>query len=78
METAAAPVSDAEDAAPEAVDPEPRRYHPWMVARRERFRNRVPEIELVDHHGERHELYEDLLRDRTVVIHFMFTTCTGT
>ncbi len=39
--------------------------------------DRFPDIALVDQSGKTHHFYRDLVKDRTVVIQFFYTTCTG-
>jgi cytochrome oxidase Cu insertion factor (SCO1/SenC/PrrC family) len=38
---------------------------------------RVPDINVLDQHGKRLRFYSDLVKGKTVVINFIFTTCTG-
>jgi len=42
-----------------------------------RYSDKFPDIELVDHEGRKHRFYSDLVRDRIVVIQFLYTVCTG-
>ena len=44
---------------------------------REKPSDRFPNTELVASDGKTYRFYEDLVRDRIVVIQFMYTTCTG-
>jgi protein SCO1/2 len=45
---------------------------------RERLRQRYfPDVMLVTHEGERVRLYEDLIRDKIVVLNFFYATCEG-
>jgi len=45
---------------------------------REQFqRRRLPNLELVTHAGRRVRFYDDLVRDRKVVINFMYAHCQG-
>ena len=53
---------------PPAVQPDPR----------EQFRSRhFPNVPLVTHSGQRVRFYDDLLKDRKVVINFMYTVCSN-
>jgi protein SCO1 len=36
----------------------------------------VPDVEVLDQNGKKQRFYSDLVKDRVVVINFMFTTCT--
>ena len=38
--------------------------------------SRIPDIPVVDQNGKRLNFYSDLIKDRTVAINFIFTTCT--
>ena len=42
---------------------------------RRRATDPLPNVELVRHDGERVRFYEDLVRDKVVVLNFMYTTC---
>jgi len=44
---------------------------------RELIRRRLPNVELITHHGRRVRFYDDLVRDRKVVVSFMYTHCQG-
>jgi len=46
--------------------------------RRAAMRERLAGYTLVDHEGHSRRVYEDLVRDRSVMIQFMYTTCDGT
>jgi protein SCO1/2 len=46
---------------------------PTPVARR---RSRFPNMALITHEGKAVRFYDDLVQDKTVVIHFMYTSCT--
>ncbi len=37
----------------------------------------IPNVEVVTHEGRRVRFYDDLIKDRVVLINFMFTTCRG-
>jgi protein SCO1 len=41
-----------------------------------RRQNRFPNMRLTSHEGKTVRFYDDLVRDKTVVIHFMYTNCT--
>src|SRR5258708_7410927 len=51
----------------------------WTAASpRDQIRRRYfPDIHLVTHLGQRVRLYEDLVKDKLVVLNFMYTRCTG-
>ena len=36
----------------------------------------IPDVEVLDQNGKKRRFYSDLVKDRVVVINFMFTTCT--
>lgn len=61
--------------APEFVD-KGARARPHAESRG-RYSDRFPDTRLVDHRGRSHRFYSDLVRDRTVVIQFFYTTCDG-
>ncbi|MDE0960632.1 MAG: hypothetical protein OSB09_07610 [Planctomycetota bacterium] len=42
-----------------------------------RYSDKFPNILLTDHTGVKHRFYEDLVKDRRVVIQFFYTTCSG-
>ncbi|WP_139556792.1 SCO family protein [Methylotetracoccus oryzae] len=44
----------------------------------ERRRNRFPNVPVVDHEGNTHRFYDDLIKDKIVLVNFMFTRCNGT
>ena len=44
---------------------------------RGRVSDKFPDSMLIDHAGRKHRFYEDLVRDKIVVVQFMYTTCTG-
>ena len=51
---------------------------PAMQAARERIRARYfPQVILTTHNGKKVRLYEDLIKDRIVVIGLMYANCTG-
>lgn len=54
-----------------------RHEHLWQkIPARELIRRRhLPNVELITHDGARVRFYDDLIRDRKVVINFMFTNC---
>src|SRR5437773_9192407 len=37
----------------------------------------IPDVRVYDQDGNSHNFYRDLVRDKTVAINFIFTTCTG-
>ena len=39
--------------------------------------DKFPDVALIDQSGKAHQFYRDLVKDRTVVIQFFYTTCTG-
>ncbi len=43
--------------------------------KRGRISDRIPDIEVTNQHGETLHFFEDLVRDRIVVVNFMYTTC---
>ncbi len=45
--------------------------------RHDRLVDYFPNIELTTHEGEKVRFYDDVIYDRTVLIHFMYTTCDG-
>jgi cytochrome oxidase Cu insertion factor (SCO1/SenC/PrrC family) len=51
----------------------------WVAgSAREQIRRRnFPELELRTHEGKRVRLYEDLVRDKIVVLNFFYATCQG-
>src|SRR5262245_8290811 len=38
---------------------------------------RIPNVEVVSHHGQRFRFYDDLIRDRIVLINLMYAGCGG-
>src|SRR5262252_6952105 len=51
---------------------------PTPPSPREQIRQRYfPEVPLFTHEGKRVRLYEDLVKDKIVVLNFMYTRCTG-
>jgi cytochrome oxidase Cu insertion factor (SCO1/SenC/PrrC family) len=44
---------------------------------RGRYSDKFPDTLLIDHQGKKHRFYSDLVKNRTVVIQFFYTTCTG-
>ena len=44
----------------------------------DRMAAHLPNTALVSHRGESVRFYDDVLRDRCVLIQFMYTTCDGT
>jgi protein SCO1/2 len=40
--------------------------------------DRIPNVEVLDQDGRRHRFYDDLVRDRVVLINFFFTACGDT
>ena len=44
----------------------------------ERRRHRFPNVPVVDHEGKLYRFYDDLIKDKIVLINFMFTRCNGT
>ncbi len=63
-------------ATPPAADVQPE-LSQTQRAYRDRVRKNFPNIELVTQHGEHVRFYDDLIKDRVVLIYFMFTTCEG-
>jgi protein SCO1/2 len=48
------------------------------IAPRERIRQRYfPDLALYTHEGKKVRLYDDLIKDKIVVMHFMYTRCDG-
>ncbi len=37
----------------------------------------IPDVEMLDQHGKRVRFYEDIVKDKAVVIQFMYTRCDG-
>jgi protein SCO1 len=59
-----------------AQPPEPRKWR--EVSARERFRERhFPNVVLTTHEGKRVRFYEDLMKDKIVIINFMYAKCEG-
>ncbi len=52
-------------ASAKAAQPEPRRPLAFSI----------PDIDVVDHEGQKRKFYTDLVKDKVVVINFIFTTC---
>ena len=51
---------------------------PVILNARERMRElRFPNVPLLTHTGRQVRFYDDLLKDRKVVINFMYTVCSG-
>jgi len=51
---------------------------PTMQAARDRIRARYfPDVVLTTHHGKKVRLYEDLIKDKIVVVGLMYAQCTG-
>ena len=44
---------------------------------RNRHSDRFPDIVLHDQNGDSHRFYSDLVKDRAVIINFMYISCTG-
>jgi len=42
-----------------------------------RYSDKFPDTVLIDHQGNKHRFYSDLVKNRIVVIQFFYTTCTG-
>ncbi len=42
-----------------------------------RYSDKFPDIVLVDHLGKKHRFYQDLVRDKVVLVQFFYTTCDG-
>jgi protein SCO1 len=60
----------------ESTQPVPLRWTP--VSAREQIRRRYfPAVHLRTHEGKRVRLYEDLIRDKIVVLNFFYATCQG-
>ncbi|HEX3475216.1 MAG TPA: SCO family protein [Kofleriaceae bacterium] len=56
--------------------PTPRQW--GTVSPREALRRRFfPDVTLVTHEGKKVRLYEDLIRDKCVMMNFMYSRCTG-
>jgi protein SCO1/2 len=53
--------------------------HKWeTISPREMIRRRYfPDLRLTTHEGKQVRLYEDLIKDKLVVINFMYSRCTG-
>jgi protein SCO1/2 len=53
--------------------------HKWSTATpRERIRDRnLPNVELLTHEGKKVKFYDDLIKDKLVVINFMYASCEG-
>ena len=63
-----------EGAAQDAARAQP----PRRMSGRERIRLRhLPNVDLVAHNGKRVRFYDDLVRDRKVIINFMYVKCEG-
>ena len=79
---AACLMSGCRSAVPEEPAPEPRRFEtaPSLVknSRAGRLRGYFPNTTLTTHEGEEVRFYEDLVKDKVVMINLMYTTCTGT
>jgi len=74
---AAPAVSAALRAEEPAPGPAPRRWA--QVAPREQIRRRYfPDVPLLTHDGREVRFYDDLIKDKMVLINFMYATCTGT
>lgn len=60
---------------PDTSDRTPLRQ--WQtIPPRELIRQRhFPNLQLITHHGKKVRFYDDLIKDRKVIINFMFTTC---
>ena len=41
------------------------------------YSDKFPDTVLIDHRGEKHRFYSDLVKDRMAVIQFFYTTCDG-
>ncbi len=67
------PVDPAALYDPPTVDAQP----PAKVGHRQSAPD-FPAITMVTHEGEQVDFYEDLVKDKIVVINFMYATCTGT
>jgi protein SCO1/2 len=50
---------------------------PVRLSRDERRRQRFPNVPVVDHDGNILRFYDDMLKDKTVLINFMYTRCNG-
>jgi len=60
----------------DTAPPAPKRWA--TVSSRETIRRRYfPDMTLVTHEGKKVRLYEDLVKDKCVVINFMYATCRG-
>jgi cytochrome oxidase Cu insertion factor (SCO1/SenC/PrrC family) len=64
---------------PETPKTPPAPARTWAaIPPRETIRRRYfPDVRLVTHQGKTVRLYEDLIRDKTVVLNFFYATCTG-
>ena len=72
----AAPVVSAALRAEEEATPAPR--HWAQIAPREQIQRRFfPNLPLVTHDGREARFYDDLIKDKMVLINFMYATCTG-
>ena len=53
-------------------------HTPVEVGAEERRRHRFPNVPVADHEGNIHRFYDDLVKDKIVLVNFMFTRCNGT
>ncbi len=61
---------------PEKAQPHNHRYNFQNISARELIRQRhLPNVELITMDGEKVHFYDDLVKDRKVVIQFLFTRC---
>jgi protein SCO1/2 len=61
-----------------AMGPDASRRFATTISSREQIRDRhFPNLMLSTHEGKRVRFYDDLIRDKIVVLNFMFTSCNG-
>ncbi len=59
-------------------DPPTIEAKPPKIVTRSRSAPDFPNVTLIDHEGKEVKFYDDLVKDKIVVINFMFATCQGT
>ncbi|HYI10261.1 MAG TPA: SCO family protein [Thermoanaerobaculia bacterium] len=50
---------------------------PPVTAQRIELAGPIPDVEVVDHEGQKHRFYTDLVRGKTVVVNAIYTRCTN-
>ena len=74
---AVAPFAGMIAARADELAPAPRKFAPRLSGREMMRKRYFPNVELITHHGTKVKLYDDLLKDKILVLNLMYADCQG-